>query len=42
MYQNIKVPILGIIGDQEEYTVIPTKQAIDVLRKKTLGRNISI
>ena len=33
-YQNIKVPILGVIGDQKEYTVIPTKKAIELLKKE--------
>lgn len=33
-FQNIHVPILGIIGDQEEheYTVIPIKDAIELLK----------
>ena len=34
MYQNIKVPILIAIGDQEEYTVIPVKEALVVLKKE--------
>ncbi|MFZ4632044.1 MAG: DUF1749 domain-containing protein [Patescibacteria group bacterium] len=34
MYKNIKVQILGVIGDQEEYTVIPIKEAIDLLKKE--------
>jgi hypothetical protein len=33
-FQNIHVPILGIIGDQEdkEYTVIPIKDAVELLK----------
>lgn len=33
-FRNIHVPILGVIGDQEdkEYTVIPIKEAIDLLK----------
>ncbi|OIN89818.1 hypothetical protein COW80_00945 [Candidatus Beckwithbacteria bacterium CG22_combo_CG10-13_8_21_14_all_01_47_9] len=30
-FQNIKVPILGVIGDQFEYTIIPIKDAIKLL-----------
>ena len=32
MYKKIKTPILGIIGDQEEYTVIPIKEAMILLK----------
>jgi pimeloyl-ACP methyl ester carboxylesterase len=32
MYKKIKVPILGVIGDQKEYTVIPVKDAIILLK----------
>ncbi len=32
MYKKIKVPILGVIGDQEEYTVIPIQKAITLLK----------
>jgi len=31
MFKKIKVPILGVIGDQEEYTVIPIEDAITIL-----------
>lgn len=33
-FQNIHVPILGIIGDQDEseYTVIPIKEAVELLK----------
>ena len=34
MYQKIKVPILGVIGDKEEFTIIPIKQAIKLLKKE--------
>lgn len=34
MYQEIKVPILVSIGDQKEYTVIPIKEALTVLKKE--------
>jgi len=33
-YQKIKVPILGVIGDQEEYTIIPVKKAVSLLEKE--------
>jgi pimeloyl-ACP methyl ester carboxylesterase len=33
-YKNIRVPILGVIGDQEEYTIIPIIKAIDLLKKE--------
>ena len=33
LFQNIHVPILGIIGDQDEseYTIIPSKDAVELL-----------
>ncbi len=36
MYSKIKVPILAIIGDDEEgeYTVIPIKKAIELMKKE--------
>jgi len=34
MYRKIKVPILAVIGDQKEYTVIPIKKAIELLRNE--------
>ncbi len=34
LYQNIKVPILVVIGDEEEYTVIPITKALEVLKKE--------
>jgi len=34
LYRKIKVPILGVIGDEEEYTIIPIKQAIDLLKSE--------
>jgi pimeloyl-ACP methyl ester carboxylesterase len=35
-FQNIHVPILGVIGDQEdsEYTVIPIKEAVELLKRE--------
>jgi len=35
-FQNIKVPILGVIGDKEdgEYTIIPIKNAIELLKSE--------
>ena len=35
-FQNIQVPILGIIGDQDEieYTVIPIKDAVELLKRE--------
>ncbi len=32
--RNIKVPILAVIGDQKEYTVIPIKDALALLKKE--------
>jgi pimeloyl-ACP methyl ester carboxylesterase len=34
MYGRINVPILAVIGDQEEYTVIPIKDALDLMVKE--------
>jgi pimeloyl-ACP methyl ester carboxylesterase len=35
-FQNIKIPILGVIGDNEdgEYTIIPIKEAIELLNSE--------
>ncbi len=33
-YRKIKVPILAVIGDQKEHTVIPIKEAIELLKKE--------
>jgi len=35
-YRNIKIPILGVISDNEEgeYTIIPIKEAIELLRNE--------
>ena len=33
-FQNIKVPILGMIGDQFEYTIIPIAEAVELLKKE--------
>ncbi len=32
LYSKIGVPILGVIGDQEEYTAVPIKKAISLLK----------
>ena len=36
MYRNIKVPILAVIGDNEEgeYTIIPIKKAMELMHKE--------
>jgi len=39
-YQNIQVPILGVIGDKEEYTVIPTEDAVELLKKENKNAEI--
>lgn len=36
MVKSIKVPILATIGDHEEYTIIPIKDAIALLEKENL------
>ena len=33
-FGKIKIPILAVIGDQEEYTVIPITDALDLIRKE--------
>lgn len=33
-YRNIKVPILAVIGDQYEYTVIPIREALELLKEE--------
>lgn len=33
-FRKITVPILGVIGDQNEYTVIPSADAIKLLRSE--------
>jgi pimeloyl-ACP methyl ester carboxylesterase len=33
-FAAIKVPILGLIGDRHEYTVIPIKAAVELLRRE--------
>lgn len=33
-YRNIKIPILIIIGDQKEYTLLPIKDALELMRKE--------
>jgi pimeloyl-ACP methyl ester carboxylesterase len=39
-YQNIKVPILGVIGDQHEFTIIPIKEAIELLKKENKNAEV--
>jgi len=36
MYSNIKVPVLAVIGDNEEgeYTIIPIKEAMALMKKE--------
>lgn len=33
-FKNIKVPILGVIGDHGEYTIIPIFEAVELLKKE--------
>jgi len=33
-FKKIKIPILAIIGDKEEYTAIPIKEALSLLKKE--------
>jgi len=33
-YSKIKIPILAVIGDQVEYTVIPIKEALDMMKRE--------
>ena len=33
-FKKINIPILGIIGDQSEYTVIPIKDAMKLLESE--------
>jgi pimeloyl-ACP methyl ester carboxylesterase len=39
-YKNIKVPVLSIIGDQHEYTVITSKEAIDLLKSENVNAEV--
>lgn len=39
-YKNIKVPILGVIGDQHEFTIIPIREAIELLKKENKNADI--
>jgi len=36
-FKNIKVPVLTVIGDQHEYTVVPIKNALKLLKKENLN-----
>ena len=33
-FKEINVPILGLIGDQEEFTIIPIQNAIELLKSE--------
>ncbi len=33
-YKTIQVPILVVIGDQEEYTILPVKDALELMKKE--------
>lgn len=33
-YSRIKIPILAVIGDEKEYTIIPIKEALNLLEKE--------
>lgn len=33
-YQNIKVPILGVVGEKDHWTILPVPQAAELLRKE--------
>ncbi|MBI2414416.1 alpha/beta hydrolase [candidate division WWE3 bacterium] len=41
-YQNINVPIFGAISDGEEYTVIPTTDAVELLRSENKNTEIHL
>ena len=34
MIKNIRVPILAVIGDHDEYTIVPIKLAMDLIKKE--------
>jgi len=40
-YSKIEIPILGVIGDQNEYTVIPIKDAITLMKSENHLATIS-
>ena len=42
LYQKIKVPILAIIGDVHEFTVIPIKEAAQLLRDENTNAEAHI
>ena len=37
LYQRIEVPILIVIGDKEEYTIIPIKKALELMTKENVN-----
>ena len=39
-FRRIELPIFAVIGDQEEYTVIPLQDAIHLLKKENKGTQI--
>jgi len=38
-FKKIQVPILGVVGDHDECTVIPPKEAVDMLNKQNKNAN---
>lgn len=42
MFSKIDVPILGVIGDQKEWTVIPVKQAIKLMEKENKNFEVDV
>lgn len=39
-YKEINVPILGLIGDQEEFTIIPIQEAINLLKSENKNAEV--
>lgn len=39
-FKKIKVPVLAVIGDQYEYTVVPIREAVNLLRKENLKAKV--
>ncbi len=43
LFQQIKVPILAVIGDQNEYTGIPEREALELMEKEnSLAKTVQI
>ena len=38
--RSVSIPVIAIIGDGEEYTVLPIKEALDLIRKENPGAEI--